>query len=172
MIAMALDEADTTLQQAVHEHMRTCQECSDLLARYRNVQLVFTAVQDTRGLEEPLRHAQERLAPLLVRRPVVHLAYDWFPTVLGTICMATSAHGVSLLTWEAQARQWLSTLGRQAGVEVHEDEAALQAFRSELQAYLTGTCDHLPWPIDERCMRSAFQRDVLQLTATIPLVPS
>ena len=168
LIAMALDEADTTLQQAVHEHMRTCQACSDLLARYRNVQLVFTAVQDTRGLEEPLRHAQERLAPLLVRRPVVHLAYDWFPTVLGTVCMATSAYGVSLLTWEAQARQWLSTLGRQAGVEVHEDEAALQAFRSELQAYLTGTCDHLPWPIDERCMRSAFQRDVLQLTATIP----
>ena len=70
LIAMALDEADTTLQQAVHEHMRTCQACSDLWARYRNVQLVFTALQDTRGLEEPLRHAQERLAPLLVRRPV------------------------------------------------------------------------------------------------------
>ena len=168
MIAAALDEADTTLQQAVHRHIRTCQECSDLLARYRSLQQVFTTLQDTRSLEEPLHRAQERLTQLLVRRPVVHLAYHWFPTALGTLCMATSAQGVSLLTWEAQARQLLSTLGRQAGVEVHEDEAALQALRSELQAYLAGTCDHLPWSIDERCMRSAFQREVLKLTATIP----
>src|SRR5262249_61289593 len=76
--------------------------------------------------------------------------------------------GVALLAWEAQATQWLSTLGKQASVEVHEDEAALQALRSELHAYLAGTCAHLPWSIDERCMRSAFQREVLQLTATIP----
>ena len=42
LIAAALDEADTTLQQAVHRHIRTCQECSDLLARYRSLQQVFT----------------------------------------------------------------------------------------------------------------------------------
>ena len=168
MIAAALDEADTTLQQAVHGHIRTCQECSDLLARYRSLQQVFTTLQDTRSLEEPLHRAQERLTQLLVRRPVVHLAYHCFPTALGTLCMAKSAQGVSLLTWEAQARQLLSTLGRQAGVEVHEDEVSLQALGSELQAYLAGTCDHLPWSIDERCMRSAFQREVLKLTATIP----
>ena len=96
MIAAALDEADTTLRQAVHSHIRTCQECSDLLARYRNVQLVFTALQDTRSLEEPLHRAQERLTQLLVRPPVVHLAYHWFPTVLGTLCIAKSAQGVSL----------------------------------------------------------------------------
>ena len=168
LIAAALDEADTTLQQAVHRHIRTCQECSDLLARYGSLQQVFTTLQDTRSLEEPLHHAQERLTQLLVRRPVVHIAYHCFPTALGTLCIAKSAQGVSLLIWEAQARQLLSTLGRQAGVEVHEDEAALQAIRSELQAYLAGTCDHLPWSIDERCMRSAFQREVLKLTATIP----
>src|SRR5215475_10787885 len=133
LIAAALDEADTTLQQ------------------------VFTTLQDTRSLEKPLHRAQERLTQLLVRRPVVHLAYHWFPTALGTLCIAKSAQEVSLLTWEAQATQLLSTLGRQAGVEVHEDEAALQALRGELQAYLAGTCDHLPWSIDERCMRSAFQ---------------
>jgi methylated-DNA-[protein]-cysteine S-methyltransferase len=168
LIAAALDEADTTLQQAVHRHIRTCQECSGLWVRYRSLQQVFTTLQDTRSLEEPLHRAQERLTQLLVRRPVVHLAYHWFPTTLGTLCIAKSAQGVSLLTWELQARQLLSTLGRQAGVEVHEDEAALQALGGELQAYLAGTCDHLPWSIDERCMRSAFQREVLKLTATIP----
>src|SRR5215471_4018303 len=168
LIAVALDEADTTLQQAVHRHMRICQACSGVLAQYRSLQQVFTTLQDTRSLEEPLRPAQERLTQLLVRRPVVHLTYHRFPTALGTLCMATSAQGVSLLTWEAQARQWLSTLERQAGVEVHEDEAALQTLRSELQAYLAGTYAHLPWSIDERFMRSAFQRQVLWLTATIP----
>jgi len=114
LIAAALDEADTTLQQAVHGHIRTCQECSDLLARYRNLQMVFTTLQDTRSLEEPLHRAQERLTQLLVRRPVVHLAYHWFPTALGTLCIATSAQGVALLTWEVQATQLLSALRRLA----------------------------------------------------------
>jgi methylated-DNA-[protein]-cysteine S-methyltransferase len=168
LIAAALDEADATLQQAVHRHICTCQECSGVLAQYRSLQQVFATLQDARSLEEPLRRAQERLTQLLVRRSVVHLAYHRFPTALGTLCLATSAQGVALLTWEAQATQWLATLERQANVEVHEDEAALQALHSDLHAYLAGTCAHLPWSIDERCMRSAFQRAVLQLTATIP----
>jgi methylated-DNA-[protein]-cysteine S-methyltransferase len=168
LIAAALDEADTTVQQAVQRHIRTCQECAGLLARYRSLQQVLTTLQDTRSLEEPVHRAQERLTQLLARWPVVRLAYHRFPTALGTLCIATSTQGVALLAWEAQATQLLSTLGKQASVEVHEDEAALQALRSELQAYLAGTCAHLPWSIDERCMRSAFQREVLKLTATIP----
>src|SRR5262245_58819655 len=161
LIAAALDEADTTLQQAVHGHIRTCQECSGLLARYRSLQRVFITLQDARSLEEPLHCAQERLMQLLVHRPVVHLAYHWCSTALGTLCLAKSTQGVALVTWEAQATQLLSTLGRQVDVEVHEDEAAFQALRSELQAYLAGACAHLAWSIDERCMRSAFQREVL-----------
>jgi methylated-DNA-[protein]-cysteine S-methyltransferase len=168
LIAAALDEADPTLQQAVHMHIRTCQECCDLLARYGSLQQVFTTLQDTRSLEEPLHRAQERLTQLMGRQPVVHLSYHWFSTALGTLCIAKSTQGVSLLTWEAQATQLLSTLRKQASVEVHEDEAGLQALLSELQAYLAGACERLPWPIDERCMRSSFQRDVLKLTAAIP----
>src|SRR5215471_21166562 len=109
--AVALDEADTTLQQAVHRHIRTCQACSGVFTQYRSLQQVFTILQDTRSLEERLSRAQERLTQLLVRRPVVHLAYHRFPTALGTLCMATSAQGVALLTWETQARQLLSNLG-------------------------------------------------------------
>jgi len=168
LIAAALDEADTTLQQAVHVHIRSCQRCAGLLARYRSLQQVFTTLQDTAGLEEPLHCAQERLTHLLGRQPVVRLSYHWFSTALGRLCIAKSTQGVSLLTWETQATQLLSTLRRQASVEVHEDEAALQALRIELQAYLAGTCERLPWSIDERCMRSSFQREVLKLTATIP----
>ena len=68
MIAAALDEADTTLQQAVHVHIRSCQRCAGLLARYRSLQQVFTTLQDTVGLEEPLHRAQEQLMHLLGRR--------------------------------------------------------------------------------------------------------
>ena len=66
LIAAALDEADTTLQQAVHLHIRSCQACSGLLAGYHSLQQVFTTLQDTAGLEEPLHCAQERLTHLLV----------------------------------------------------------------------------------------------------------
>src|SRR5262245_45250925 len=104
LIAVALDEADTTLQRAVHRHISMCPACSGVLAQYRSLQQVFTILQDSRSLEEPLRRAQERLSQLSVHRPVVHFAYHRFPTALGTLCMATSAQGVSLLTWEAQAR--------------------------------------------------------------------
>ena len=81
--------------------------------------------------------------------------------MLGKLCIAQSEHGVSLVTWETQAARFLTRLERQAGVAVHEDQEGLPALLGELQAYLAGNCDRLPWPIDERGMSSAFQRDVL-----------
>jgi methylated-DNA-[protein]-cysteine S-methyltransferase len=168
LIAVALDEADAVLRQAVQIHIHLCQACCGVLARYRGVQQVLTTLQEPRDVDEPLQRAQERLRHLLVPQPVVHLSYYWCSTMLGKLCIAQSEHGVSLVTWEGHAARFLTRLERQAGVEVHENEAALQALRSELQAYLAGTCERLPWSIDERCMRSAFQRDVLKLTATIP----
>lgn len=168
LIAVALDEADAALRQAVYTHIHLCQACCGVFAGYRGMQQVLTMLQEPKDVEEPLQRAQERLRHLLVPQPVVHLSYDWCSTVLGKLCIAQSEHGVSLVTWEVHAARFLTRLERQAGVEVHENEAALRAVRSELQAYLAGTCERLPWPIDERCMRSAFQRDVLKLTATIP----
>ncbi len=139
--------------------------------------LIGTLSQLAAGLYHPARHRGFRgaAAPRPGAAdaspgapPVVRLSYHWFSTALGRLCIAKSTQGVSLLTWETQATQLLSTLRRQASVEVHEDEAALQALRIELQAYLAGTCKRLPWSIDERCMRSSFQREVLKLTAAIP----
>lgn len=168
MIAVALDEADAALRQAVHSHIRLCQTCCAVYARYCRVQQVFTRLQDPRDIEEPLQRAQEKLRQRLVRQPVVHCAYFWCATALGKLCIAQSEHGISLVTWETQAARFLTRMKRQAGVHVHEDQDALSALLSELQAYLAGTCHRLPWPIDERCTCSAFQRDVLHLTATIP----
>jgi O-6-methylguanine DNA methyltransferase len=168
LIAVALDEADAALRQAVHTHIQVCQACCGVLARYCSVQQVLTALHDSRDVEEPLQRAQAKLTHRLVRQPVVHCSYAWCSTVLGQVCIAQSEHGVSLVTWETHAARFLTRLERQAGVAVHEDQAALQALLGELQAYLAGACNRLPWPIDERCMRSAFQRDVLHLATTIP----
>lgn len=168
MIAVALDEADAALRQAVHTHIQVCQACCGVYARYCNVQQILTGLQAPSDVEAPLQRAQVKLTHRLRRQPVVHCLYAWCSTVLGKLCIASSEHGVSLVTWETHAARLLTRLERQADVAVHEDQEALQALLSELQAYLAGTSDCLSWPIDERCMRSAFQRDVLHLTATIP----
>src|SRR4029453_14590094 len=96
LIAVALDEADATLRQAVHTHIRLCQAGCGVYARYCNVQQVLTALQDPRDIEEPLQRAQEKLTHRLVRRPVVPCLYSWCSTVLGKLCIAQSEHGVSL----------------------------------------------------------------------------
>jgi O-6-methylguanine DNA methyltransferase len=168
LIAVALDEADAALRQAVYTHIRLCQACCGVLARYRSVQQVLTALQPPRDVEEPLQRAQAELTQRLRRQPVVHCAYYWGSTALGRVCIAHSEQGVALVTWETHATRFLTRLERQAGVAVHEDREALQGLLNELRAYLAGTCDRLPWPLDERCVGSAFQRDVLHLTATIP----
>ena len=108
MIAVALDEADTALRQAVHTHIRVCQTCCGVYARYCSVQQVLTTLQDPRDVEEPLQRAQAKLTHRLVRQPVVHCSYYWCSTVLGKLCIAQSEHGVSLVTWETQAARFLS----------------------------------------------------------------
>jgi O-6-methylguanine DNA methyltransferase len=168
LIAAALDEADATLQHAVQAHTRQCQACRRLFDTYQSLQQVFTTLQDTSAMEAALRQAGERLAQRLVPKPVVRLAYRYFTSAVGELCIAQSAQGVPLLAWQTHAAPLLATLKVQEGVEVQEDGAALQALVAELQAYLAGTRERLEWPIDERLMRSSFQRQVLQVTAGIP----
>ena len=168
LIAVAIDEADTALQQAVQAHLHSCQPCNHLFERYRDLQQVFTRLQDTSILEEPLQHARERLAQRLEPRPVMRLRYGLLPSALGMLYIATSERGVALVAWQDQAAQFLSTLAAPAGCEVQEDGAALRMLLAELQAYFAGTRERLAWPVDECFVRSPFQRAVLQVTAAIP----
>src|SRR5215510_2941871 len=123
LIAVALDEADAALRQAAHSHIRLCQACCEVFARYCSVQQVLTALQNPRDVEQPLQHAQEKLTHRLVHTPVVHCY--WCSTVLGKLCIAQSEHGVARVTWETLAARFLTRLERQAGVAIHEDQEAL-----------------------------------------------
>ena len=115
---LPLVDDDAALRQAVYTHIRLCQACCGVFARYCSVQQVLTALQDPRDVEEPLQRAQARLTQRLVRQPVVHCSYYWCSTVLGKLCIAQSEHGVSLVTWETHAARFLTRLERQAGVAV------------------------------------------------------
>jgi O-6-methylguanine DNA methyltransferase len=168
LIASALDEADAALEQAVRTHIHQCQTCQRLYASYCSLQPLFSRLQDAEVAEEPLRQAREKLSHLLAPPPVTLLRYRLFASALGVLCIVKSEQGIPLLTWEAQATQLLSTLKGQKGVEVCEDGEELRSLISELQAYFTGARECLAWPIDERFVRSPFQRQVLNVTAAIP----
>ena len=170
LIAVALDEADAALRQAVHTHIRLCQACCGVLcALLQRAAGLDRAPGPRETLRSRCNAPRSELTHRLVRQPVVHCAYHWCSTVLGKLCIAQSEHGVSLVTWEthASAVAHQAWRGRRA-LQCTKTRKPCKPLLSELQAYLAGTCDRLPWPIDERCMRSAFQRDVLHLTATIP----
>jgi methylated-DNA-[protein]-cysteine S-methyltransferase len=168
LIASALDEADAVLDQAVRTHIHQCQACQRLYASYCSLQPLFSKLQDAEVAEEPLRQARDNLSRLLAPSPVTRLRYRFFASALGVLCIVKSEQGIPLLTWQAQAPPLLSTLKGQQDLEVCEDGEELQNLITELQAYFTGAREGLAWPIDERFVRSPFQRQVLNVTAAIP----
>jgi methylated-DNA-[protein]-cysteine S-methyltransferase len=168
LIASALDEADAALAHTVRTHIHQCQACQRLYASYCSLQPLFSRLQDAQVAEEPLRQATAALSRVLAPPPVTHLRYRFFASALGGLCLVKSEQGISLLTWQAQATQLLSALKRREDMEMCEDSEALQSLIAELQAYFAGAREGLTWPIDDRFMRSPFQRQVLNVTAAIP----
>jgi O-6-methylguanine DNA methyltransferase len=99
---------------------------------------------------------------------VLCLRYRLFASAFGGLCIATSPRGVVLVAWKTKAERLLTTLAARPEVMIQEDGEDLQNLMSELHAYLTGACNHLDWPLDDRLVHSPFQRAVLQVTADIP----
>lgn len=168
LIAVALSEAETTLRHAVDTHRRACQACQHVFERYQGLAQVFTRLQDTPAVEVSLHHARTRLAHRLAVPPGIHLYYQYVTSAVGELCVAISERGVALMAWRARADQLLATLKRQHGIDLHEAREEVQALLHDVQAYCAGTCERLTWPLDECLIGSAFQRDVLTVTAAIP----
>jgi O-6-methylguanine DNA methyltransferase len=169
LIAVACDEAEAPLHTVVQAHLWTCQACQRLYDQYQGVQTLFATLQDTPTLEESLRTATARLERVLASQPpVVCLRYCLLASAFGGLCIATSPRGVVLVAWQTKAERLLTTLAARPEVMIQEDGEDLQNLMRELHAYLTGTCNHLDWPLDDRLVHSPFQRAVLQVTADIP----
>ena len=168
IIAVALGEADEPCQQEVETHVDICHPCRRLLATYRNLQPLFGRFQDTQACEALLQQAAEALWRRLPSVVPVRLCYGLFTSVAGEVCIVTSDRGVSLVAWQTQVPQLLATLQSRRDVELQADTEALQGCIADVRDYLVGVRHSFDWSLDERFVRSSFQREVLTLTAHIP----
>jgi O-6-methylguanine DNA methyltransferase len=168
LIAVALDEGDTPLQQAVQSHIADCQACRDILRTYRSLHQVFTRLQDTSRLDGAIQQARQRLAHALTPPTRQPLRYCQVMSAFGELAIAASPRGIPLVAWQDNAAQLLSSLGMPAEVTTPAHGEDWQRLVAELQAYFAGTRTRFTWSIDDMLVRSDFQRAVLQVTADIP----
>jgi methylated-DNA-[protein]-cysteine S-methyltransferase len=166
LIAVALDDADPSLQQAVQTHLRQCAACHDVFGAYQHVQRVLTHLQAASPGEAAMRQARAQLAQVLKPAVKQPMQYCQTASTLGELTIATSARGVSLLAWHDTAAPLVSFLQDRETLQANGVD--LHRLVTELQAYFAGSRRRFTWPIDDVLVRSDFQRDVLRITADIP----
>jgi len=169
LIAVATGEAGVGATPRVQAHTGACPPCARDFQRYQAVQ---QSVEAWRGGSVPagaVARARQRIETGLGdlrRRLLIGRVFD---SPLGPLLIARSEEGVSLIEYLSDARGALrSRLAEQAGLELIEDGAEIEALYRELLEYLDGTRTRLDWPLDLRLARSDFQREVLRATAAIP----
>jgi methylated-DNA-[protein]-cysteine S-methyltransferase len=168
LIAMALDEVDAPQQRAIQAHMAHCQTCRGVFETYSCLQQVFTRLRETSPVDTAIEQAREKLLQALPPAATPRLRYRQMDSGLGALYIAASARGVPLVAWRDKATQLLSPLDTWEDVAGPAGGDELQQLVTELHAYFAGSRTSFSWPIDEMLVHSAFQRDVLRLTAQIP----
>ena len=168
LIAVALDEVEAPLQQAVQSHIASCPACRGMFATYHDLQQVFLRLQGSSPVDSAIRQAKDQLIHALSPATTQRLRYRQVESGLGELYIARSARGVPLVAWHDKATQLLASLDSQGDVAIQADGAELQQLVTELQAYFAGSRTRFSWPLDEMFVRSDFQRNVLRVTAEIP----
>lgn len=168
LIAEALGDANPSLRQTVHDHLRLCSECAQRAAQYRDIQRALHSwpTSDT-GLTAARRALDRRLAQHAKPRMVVGV----WNTALGPLRIGRTDKGVALLEFiaEPDVSTVRARFERVFSVDrAGPDEADLSSLEQTLDAYLTGARHTPDWAIDEGLMRSEFQRRVLRATSRIP----
>jgi methylated-DNA-[protein]-cysteine S-methyltransferase len=168
LVAVAAGEAGVAEALGVERHVAVCRACRDELGRYRVLEGMVTDLRRApmAGADPTLSRAEleARLADIRSRM----VSYGIFPSPLGTILIARSELGVSMVRYidsEAEAKSYLTRL---TGDEAVEDRAAVEATYRELLDYLNARGTRLSWPLDLRWAQGDFQRRVLAVTAQLP----
>jgi len=166
LIGAASGEADAAASRRLEKHLRACEPCRDEHARYSALDAAVTGLRVTAVVADASARERvlERVADLRSRL----VRYAVFPTPLGSVLLAMTDEGISLVEYVARrdgSDSWL--LGRRR-LELESDRAALEPFHAELVDYLHGRRTMLTWRLDFRFARSEFQRRVLEATAAIP----
>lgn len=169
LIAVATGEAGAGAGPRVQGHVASCPPCAHEFAHY---QIVDQALSDWGAARAPAasvdgaRQRLERGLADLRHRVLIGRVFD---SPLGPLLIARSEEGVSLIEYLDAARgEFRSRRARDAGLEVIEDGAEIEALYHELLEYLDGKRTRLDWPLDLRLVRSDFQRAVLRATAAVP----
>lgn len=169
LVAAAIGEADALAEGRVAAHVARCRSCRIEEASYRAIDRELGTMRDApldvKGVAESRERLETRLDDLRSRI----VAYRVFDSPLGPILLAHSEQGVVLLEYLHGSRDLAaSRLARLRGVETVEDAGDAEGLYRDFRAFLEGRTQRLPWALDLRLARSAFQRQVLERTAAIP----
>jgi O-6-methylguanine DNA methyltransferase len=169
LIAVAGGEAEAAVAARVHAHAAACSPCARELERYRALERALVDWGQERTPGEGLARARQRIESGLGdlrRRLLIGRVFD---SPLGPLLIARSEEGVSLIEYLDTVQGGVhSRLVRQAGLELVEDGAEIEALYRDVLDYLAGRRTRLDWPLDLRLARSDFQREVLRATAAVP----
>jgi methylated-DNA-[protein]-cysteine S-methyltransferase len=169
LIAAATGDAQPAATRRVEHHIGTCGACRGEFRRYRDIEGVVGALRRVTAPAAGEARAREGLESRLADLRSRLVSYRIFPSPLGHVLIARSAHGVSLVEYlHGHSDVKSSRLARMAGAEIQEDGAEIETLYRELLEYLRGDRTRLEWPLDLRLAKSDFHRAVLRATAAIP----
>lgn len=182
LIAEAFSEATAELSQQARRHVAGCSRCSERLEQYRTLRARFKDWPAPAQEAEGLRHARRALEARLgeVQRPRLRVQLWHSPvgdillgaTDTGVVCVEFQRPDQTQRLHQSQGRHDVLSSPQLARLEPEltpeqagPDTAALV---QQLDEYFAGTRRTLDWTLDDRLMRSDFQRRVLRATTAIP----
>ena len=167
LLAAAAREAAPAAARRVEEHVRVCAGCRDEFERYGAIEGAVSVLREAPAAPVPVRvrtSLEARLAELRSRL----VRYRIFSSPLGSLLLARSDRGVSLVEYLDPGTDVTSSRLAGSGLETAEDGAGAEALYRDLLDYLEGRRTKLEWPLDFRLARSGFHRRVLEAAAAIP----
>ena len=168
LIAEALGEANPELSQQVRTHLAGCPSCASLREQYQALQMQLDTLSPSTDELNGLQHARQALDARLNEELRPRLRIQTWQSPIGEILIGSTQKGVALveLGRPDASPTLLARLQQDFTVEQLESDTA--ALGKQLDEYFHGTRQTFDWTVDDRLMRSDFQREVLRATAEIP----
>jgi methylated-DNA-[protein]-cysteine S-methyltransferase len=168
LIAEALGEANPELSQQVQSHLADCSSCANLREQYQALQVQLDTLSPSTDELSGLQHARQALDAQLNEQLRPRLRIQTWQSPIGEILVGSTQKGVALVDFGRpdESSSLLERLQQDFTVEQAEPDTA--ALGQQLDEYFHGTRQTFDWTVDDRLMRSDFQRKVLRATAEIP----
>lgn len=168
LIADALGEAKPEQSQHVRIHQADCPSCASLGEKYRALQIPLNTLSPITDELSGLRSVRQALDARLNKQLRPRLRIHTWSSPIGEIRIGSTQKGIALVDFlrPDESLTLLTRLQRDFTVEQAEPETA--TLGKQLDEYFHGTRQTFDWTVDDRLMRSDFQREVLRATGEIP----